>query len=801
MSFIHLILNHFCVRMMDVPRKTPIFVGRMTKIVSFFLCGLVVALGLQAQPLSLESGRDIRISGTTGMRPVVSSALAMLQDDVGQVLGSRVKAVRSAKKADIVCTTDETLPREGFRLTVRKGQLHVTGADAHGLAYGLLEVSRLLGVSPWSWWADCTPRRLTVFTLDEGFTTQQSPAVKFRGIFINDEDWGMMPWASNREPRTDDPSRDDASNLTTRVKRRGLIGPKTNERIFQLLLRLRGNYFWPAMHECTEPFFTVPGNREMAARYGIYMGGSHCEPMACTPATEWAMRGQGNYDYVNNAEAVKTFWQERLNQVKDQEIVYTIGMRGVHDGSMQGVKTREEKLHWLQRVIDDQRQMLSAALQRPADQIPQVFVPYKEVLQIYEDGLRVPDDVTLMWTDDNYGYIRHFPDSAEAARRGGNGIYYHVSYWGRPHDYLWLSTTSPQLLRQQMTEAYRHGVRDIWVLNVGDLKPAEYQTELWMDMAWHGIDAYRLTGESPEGHLHDFLSREFGAPMARQLAPILQEHYRLAYIRKPEFMAGTRTEEADRKYWNTPHLIDGWTQTDVAQRVAAYQRLSDQVERLWAQVPADRRDAFFQLVKYPVQGAAQMSFKYLCPEVSAAAHDSIQALTALYNHGFANSGKWDGIMSTHPRNLPVFSRLDTILTYPAPSQRYALPLPMAAEGVTAIDGLGYDGTALAFQQGRSIRLIVPEIAAPIDTLTLEVRLLPSLPIAGDRIAFSLAADGGTPVEVAYQTYDRSEEWKRNVLRNQAIRTVRLPLAKAASHTVTFTAITPGVVLDQLLVVP
>ena len=223
--------------------------------------------------------------------------------------------------------------------------------------------------------------------LRAGYSTEQSPAVAYRGIFINDEDWGILPWSG------------------------GVIGPETNERIFQLMLRLRANYYWPAMHEVSQPFFTIPGNREMAHKYGIYIGGSHCEPMATSPAKEWEMRGVGDYNYVTNSEAVKNFWQERLEEVKGQDIVYTIGMRGLHDGSMQGTKTKEDKLRYLQQAIDDQREMLRSTVNVDVASVPQVFVPYKEVLDIYRSGLQVPDDVTLMWTDDNYGYIRHFPDS------------------------------------------------------------------------------------------------------------------------------------------------------------------------------------------------------------------------------------------------------------------------------------------------------------------------------------------------------------------------------------------------------
>lgn len=776
------------------------------------VCVLLVIMtvhGLSAQSFCLKSRQGVDVCLPPKVEPVVESAFRMLTDDVHAVLGSVVSVSSSEKKADIVCRIDKTLSREGFRLEVCKGRLHVTGADGHGLAYGLLEVSRLMGVSPWVWWADCTPPKLDTFTLPESFSTNQSPAVKFRGIFINDEDWGMLPWATHQEQLLTDA---DAPVPVVNRGRRGVVGPVANERIFQLLLRLRGNYFWPAMHECTEPFFTVPGNREMAARYGIYIGGSHCEPMACSPATEWAMRGQGDYNYVSNGDAVRSFWQHRIDEVKGQEIVYTIGMRGVHDGSMQGVKTREEKLHWLQQVIDDQRAMLSSALNRPASQIPQVFVPYKEVLQIYEDGLRVPDDVTLMWTDDNYGYIRHFPDSIEATRRGGNGIYYHVSYWGRPHDYLWLGTSSPYLMRQQMTEAYRHGVRDVWVLNVGDLKPAEYQTELWMDMAWHGVANYAVVGEDStagDGHLRMYLSREFGESMADELLPLMQEHYRLAFQRKPEMMAGTRTEEADRRYWSTPHPIDGWTREDVSRRVASYQQLSDKVEQLWERVPANQRDAFFQLIKYPVQGAAQMNFKFLCPGRSAEAYDSIAVLTQRYNDGFDNGGKWRCIMNSAPRGLPVFGRVDTTFAYPS-ADPHRMPVSLraacaATQGVTPINGLGYDGTSWALSKGASISVPVT-LPSASDSVTVELHLLPSLPVEGRDIAVEVSVDGHAQQPVAYQTYDRSEEWKQNVLRNQAIRRVRLPLSSADAHqphscTVTIRAITEGVVLDQVFLCP
>lgn len=712
------------------------------------LCVLcATALRVKAQDVVLERHKEIKVYAEETGAPVSHTAMQMLQGDVEVVLDARIKEVKTPKQARIVATLDKTLPREGFRVEVKKGRLWVSGADAHGMAYGLLEVSRLLGVSPWEWWADCVPEKQDEVVLKEGFVTEQSPAVAYRGIFINDEDWGILPWSG------------------------GVIGPETNERIFQLMLRLRANYYWPSMHEVSKPFFTIEGNREMAHKYGIYVGGSHCEPMGTSPATEWKLRGEGDYNYVTNKEQVQRFWAERLEEVKGQDMVYTIGMRGVHDGAMQGVKTQADKLKYLQQVIDDQREMLRIHVNPDISSIPQVFVPYKEVLDIYHAGLNVPDDVTLMWTDDNYGYIRHFPDSSEVSRKGGNGLYYHISYWGRPHDYLWLGTFSPFLLRQQLTEAYERGIRQMWILNVGDIKPAEYQIEDFLNMAWEGVGV-----PADERHtLRQFHAREFGETLADTLASLIIDHYRLAFDRKPEHTGGTRVEESDRRYWSTFRPIDGWSKEDVKKRVETYQRLSDAVEALEQDVPQHRRDAYFQLVKYPVQAAAQMNFKFLCPERSGEAYDSIVSLTHIYN----SNPRWRGIMDMAPRKLPVFGRVTEPLAYPEAQPTNIL----FDEDTWLLVRLGEKQT-FTFETSD-------------DSVRLDIRLLPTHPVKGDRLAFTVSVDGGEPQRFEYQTYDRSEEWKRNVLRNYAQRFATLQLGEGERHTLTFEALTEGVYLRSI----
>lgn len=776
--------------------------SRHTIRIVLFIIACCVVMPLCAQDFRVDKGAEVRVFLPKGLDDVARTALAMLSADAESVLDAKVIESK-ASKADIICSINKSLRREGFGIVSKQGRLYIDGADSHGIAYGLLEVSRLMGVSPWEWWADCKPQKKSVLTIPSGYVDSQYPRVSYRGIFINDEDWGILPWATKRENIS------ITNTSSTRIK--GGIGPETNEKIFQLLLRLRANYYWPAMHECSQPFFLIPGNREVAAKYGIYIGGSHCEPMASSTATEWALRGEGEYNYVTNREKVLDFWSSRLDEVAGQDIVYTIGMRGVHDGSMQGVKTREDKVKYLQMVIDDQRAMLDLAAKKHRQKaFPQVFVPYKEVLDIYKSGLKVADDVTLMWTDDNYGYIRHFPDSIEARRQGGNGIYYHVSYWGRPHDYLWLSTLSPYLMRQQMTEAYQRGIREMWILNVGDIKPAEYHIEDFINMAWHGLDNERGI-DAEHDALKAFYKREFGdEALSVRLADIMTEHYRLSYECKPEHIAGTRTEEADKTYWNTIRPIPWWNARQTEDRVSRYIALSDEVERIWQSIDGDRKDAFMQLVKYPVQASAQMNIKYLCPMKSEEAHDSIASLTRIYNEGIYNEGKFRGIMDMSPRNLVVFNKIKngTSPLYSNDSTSvFILPVP---DDVRLLTNLGYDGNAYMLGKGEQVEYSLDNILSAgdahveslADSVDVELRMLPNHPVDADgRLALSVCIDGCNTVVAEYQTYDRSEEWKQNVLRNQAIRRLRLPLDRTLStHRLTVQALTDGVVIDQILVV-
>lgn len=752
---------------------------------------------------SLRSDQPIKLACDNAEEKVVQTALKLFIRDYQSVFSA--SAAVDARQGNIIVGTVGKSPllkavsadvsaltgkKQAFLLQVLPdGKLLVAGSDSHGTAYGIMELSRLIGVSPWEWWADVTPEKKTSFVLSAEYQTLQSPSVEYRGIFINDEDWGLMPWSSQTYEPSD-------------IK--GHIGPKTNARIFELLLRLRANTYWPAMHECTLPFFLTEGNRKVAEEYGIFIGSSHCEPMVCSAAGEWRRRGQGDYDYVNNSASVYKFWEDRVKEVAQQGNIYTLGMRGVHDGQMQGAKTVAEQKAVLERVLKDQRGLLQKYGNKDVTAIPQAFIPYKEVLDIYNAGLQVPDDVTLIWCDDNYGYIRHFPTAEERARKGGNGIYYHVSCWGRPHDYLWLGTFSPYLLHQQMKLAYDRGIQKMWVLNVGDIKPAEYQIELFLDMAWN-IDEVNEIGVT--AHLKSWLGREFGSNCAEELLPAMEAHYQLSYIRKPEFMGNTREEERDPKYKVIKDLP--WSEQTISERLRSYTVLSDVVERMESNIPADRQDAYFQLVKYPVQAAAQMNRKILTAQLarhskadwkqSDAAFDSIASLTQQYNS--LQNGKWNRMMDFQPRKLPVFKRVEhTAATEPMVTDRKILCKWNAMECTygkpVPCEGLGYERKAAGIRKGSSLTFAFDDYGK--DSVEVEIRLLPSHPLDEKQLRFAISVDEAVPQTVSYETKGRSEEWKENVLRNQAIRKVTLPINKQASHKLVITALDEGVVLDQVM---
>ncbi|HZB46893.1 MAG TPA: glycosyl hydrolase 115 family protein, partial [Pyrinomonadaceae bacterium] len=568
------------------------------------------------------------IVGTLGDNPLVDELVRAGKLDV--------KGLRGQWESFLIVTVADPLPGVPLGLAV-------VGSDRRGTAFGVYELSQAIGVSPWHWWADVVPERKTDLVVKAGARRFGPPSVRYRGVFLNDEDWGLQPWAAK-----------------TFERERGDIGPRTYARIFSLLLRLKANTLWPAMHKCTRPFNQFAENKQVADDYAVVMGSSHAEPMLRNNVGEWTDDPK-LYDYTKNPEGVRRYWEERALSNGRFENVYTLGMRGIHDSPIQGPKTQAERISLLEKIFDVQRGLLAEhaaphiSSNGDVTEVAQIFCPYKEVLTDYRGGLRVPEDVTVVFPDDNFGYIRYFPSPEERKRAGGFGVYYHISYLGRPLSYLWLNTTPPALVWEEMSKAYDHGMRDFWMLNVGDIKPAEVGTEFFMQMAW---DITRWRRENLTGFLEEWARREFGAAHAAEIAAVMDDYYRLGFARKPEHLQWYLPGEPAR-----PSDLAHFDHGDEAQaRLDAYDALAARADRLYGRMPPGKRDAFYQLVAYPVRGAALANRRFFLTEKSAAyaaqgrasasayaarareADARMTAETAYYNERLA-SGKWRHMMS------------------------------------------------------------------------------------------------------------------------------------------------------------
>lgn len=796
--------------------------------------------GVSGEIILADKDKGVSVCVCTAHDPVVEIAMQMYGDDMEDVTGRRVSVgkngtVRLYQANRMTAKTLKQLREKGLPVDKVTGamdafcvkavgqKVYVVGNNGRGLAYGLLELSREAGVSPWKWWGDVVPERKERLALPATFETVQSPSVAYRGIFINDEDWSLRNWACE----------------TFEKNGFGHIGPKTYKKIYQLMLRLRANTIWPAMHEGTIPFFMIEGNSQMADSCGIIVGSSHCEPMLRSNLGEWDKAERGDYNFITNRERVLDYWAERLKEVAGKEKMFTIGMRGIHDGAMEGVKTLEEKTNGLQQVIDAQRVLLKKYISKNLPEIPQVFIPYKEVLQVMENGLQVPDDVTLMWCDDNYGYMTRLSDSLQQKRSGGAGVYYHLSYWGRPHDYLWLTTTQPGLIYKEMREAYDHNAKRLWLVNVHDPKVAAYGLSLFLDMAWN-IGC--VDGRGVKNHLANWLEQQFGKAAGEALLPAMIEFYRLTSIRKPEFMGWTQVE-LNKKivYRGRSQAIDtdfnpSAFGNELERYLAQYQAVSKKVAEAKRLVRPELHDAYFAAVEYPVNAAFAMAHKTLeaqmarsycmgrgdktlanrkdaaLPHAKASmeAQKEIQELTERYNNGISN-GKWRGLMDASPRDLPVFTTPslpmlpdmcegNTVREYEnngyeadgSAIVRNACDYQRLESGET-VEMLGHSMNALAMAKGATVEYAFS--TEKEGEAVLYIALIPTQANDKGDIRFSVSIDGGEPTVFSLKEKFRSETWKENVLRGQAVKTLPVNIGKGA-HKLTVTALDAHIILDQ-----
>jgi len=762
------------------------------------------------------------VVGTVGHNAFIDRLVAEGQLDVS--------AIRGGWEQFVVKTIDT--PAKGV-----KKVLVIAGCDRRGTAYGVFTLSEAIGVSPLYWWADVPTKRKSQLYIEDINYVSQAPSVQYRGIFINDEGWGITPWAGK-----------------TFDKELGDIGPKTYAKVCELILRMKGNMLAPAMHPSSGAFNKYPENKLVADSYGIIMSSSHCEPLLFNNVTEWDKKTMGEWNYITNKGGINKILDRRVSENAPYENIYTIAMRGIHDAGLVGVP-KDKEVSLVEEVIADQRGILKQHVDSPLDSIPQIFVPYKEVLDIYERGLRLPEDIMLVWPDDNFGYIKRLNNKEERNRKGGSGVYYHISYLGEPHDYLWLNTTPPALMFEEMRKAYDTGAKRYWLLNVGDIKPGELGMKTFLDMAW---DIDKFDFDNINNHQVDFLASIFGEKYREDIDDIMNSYYHLGFQHKPEAM-GWGYE------WNNEHAQERMTDTDFSfanyneaeGRMQEYDRISDKSEKIWNTLPESYKAAFYELVFYPVKGAALMNKKMLTAQQNRwyarqgraatnyladkakAYHDSIDYYTSKYNSlriivsvdwskvpvGERVTGEIDIISGSNQEKiyLPVFNP-----AYPTAGElkgwyvedngcvsinpgKYHRKVENEDIKMKVIEGLGYENQCI--QLGEATKPVQnprrSRQAAKVEydfytfnagSVTVYTYALPVFPVNSERgTCFGIMIDDGLLKYASNNAKEYSGEWRENVYRNSTINAVTLNIDKPGRHTLKLICSDPGMIIQKVVI--
>lgn len=708
--------------------------------------------------------------------------------------------------------------------------LVVAGSDKRGTAYGTLTISEKMGVSPFYWWTDVPVKHKKEVWLS-GKEVSKSPTVKYRGFFINDEDWGLKTWASH-----------------TFEKELGDIGPKTYAKVCELILRLKGNMLGPAMHECTGAFYSHPESKLVADSLGIMITTSHCEPLLINTASkwEWDTKRDGEWNYAVNAKGVQKKWDDRLKIASSYDNIYTMGMRGLHDAGLRGNLPIDQQTSLMNQIIKDQRSLLTKHIKKNIKDIPQIYVPYKEAMDVYENGLQVPEDITLVWVDDNYGYMKRVSNPEEQKRSGHSGVYYHLSYLGAPHDYLWLNTTPPVLMYEELTKAYNTGADRYWLLNVGDIKPMELGIKTFFDLAWN-VNAYNI--QNINNHQSQFLGNLFGEAYTPRFQGILDTYYRLAWSRKPEFM-GWEREWDTKEYTGLRDTEFSFQNYGEAQRrLSEYEKLANNVKSLMSELPANQRDAFFEILGHPVMASYQMNRKFLMAQLnheqyklgnieqanwaarqSQQAFDSIAALNRQYNS--VVDGKWNDMMNMAPawcslsHKMPEINitknadetpidlsvKKETIdKCYVVDLSKYANKVENRGNKISLVKGLGYDwevvqlGTPTCKGDNANdihsdrIEYKLPYIEA--DEVEITLYSVPFFPIyKGKTTKIGISVDGSQPQVFNNEFKEYGKSWKDQVLRNGAVAKLKFQIDKTkTSHTISFICGDAGMMIQKVIV--
>ena len=674
--------------------------------------------------------------------------------------------------------------------------LVIAGSDKRGTIYGIYELSKQMGVSPWYWWADVPVIQQENVYIKPGIYTDGEPKVEYRGIFINDEWPSFGNWAKAKF---------------------GGINSKVYKHVFELVLRLKGNFVWPAMWGSAF-YDDDPQNGQLANTMGIVMGTSHHEPMALAQQ-DWKRRGKGEWDYNHNAQNLRDFWTYGIERAKNWESVITVGMRGDGDEPM----SEGANISLLENIVKDQRKIIEKVTGKKAKETPQVWALYKEVQEYYDKGMRVPDDITLLLCDDNWGNVRKLPNLNEKPRSGGYGMYYHFDYVGAPRNSKWININPIPRIWEQMNLTYEYGVRKLWIVNVGDLKPMEYPITFFLDMAWN---PEKFNAQNLQQHTEDFCAQLFGSQYAKEAARILSLYAKYNRRVTPETL-NAKTYSFNYGEWE--RVVD------------EYNALALDAHNLGFLLPATYRDTYDQIISYPVQACSNLYNMYyaqaknhalaakLDPETNQWA-DKVEScylrdslLSHYYNKVISN-GKWNHMMDQihigyTSWNNPQKQIMPKVIRVPEKEKTYTF---QEIDGYVAMEAEHF---TRAIAEGETSWSIIPDFGKTLSGVTtipvtktpekmyleydiemkktgkvrVELLLAPTLNFNDNKgLSYAISFDGEKEQIINFNGHYKGGlgKWQANpIIESRSIH----QLDKKGKHTLRIRPLNPGIVIEKIMI--
>lgn len=774
------------------------------------------------------------IDSVTDKKPETSTDLPSKANDIiiiGSIKGSKlIQQLIQSKKINVDSIKNKW---EAYQIQIVKNPfkgieraLVITGSDKRGTAYGVFEISKQMGVSPWYYWADVPAKKKKEVFIKNGTYHFGPPTVKYRGIFLNDEAPALSGWVHENF---------------------GNFNHEFYEKVFELLLRLKGNYLWPAMWgNAFNNDDTL--NPVMANKYGIVMGTSHQEPM--NQATEhWRNEHKGAWNYQTNDSVLRAFWKQGIENMDHRETIVTLGMRGDGDKPM----TEGSNIALLEKIVADQQKIIAEVTGKPASETPQDWALYKEVQDYYDKGMRVPDDVTLLFSDDNWGNLRRLPKLNEKPRSGGYGIYYHFDYVGGPRNYKWINTNNIAKVWEQMHLAYSYGVDKIWVVNVGDLKPMEFPISFFLDDAW---DAKKYNAGNINDYYTHWSAQQFGEQHAKEIGNIIQKYSQYIARRKPELLSPET------------YSLENYDEADRV--INQYHQLVAEAEKINIELPAEYKGAYFELVLFPVKAFVNLNELYVAVAKNRklAAENNISAnkyadkakefyktdsmLSYQYNHELAN-GKWNHMMNqthigyTYWQQPPVNkmpevkyvsdnSKKDESVKVDVKDKTSENLIPKNAKGNIFYEKNGYvsiEASNFSKAVNKQIKWkVIPGIGNDGDGITtfpvtvnektytnsnpylqydmyvydtgtvkINAYFSPTLNFENDSLGlqYAISIDNEEPQIISINKDDKNERiWGQWVSNNIIIKTTKDQILKPGKHIIKYWMISPAVVLEKIV---